>query len=55
MAQLVGCWTHNPRVVDLIPVDADCFIWDNIVGKDVNLVCASLHPEVMGIWLLVGS
>ena len=55
VAQLVGCWTHNPRVVGSIPGDADCFIWDNIPGQDVNLDCASLHPGVMGTWLLVGS
>ena len=55
MAQLVGWWTHNPRVVGSIPGDADCFIWDNIPGQDVNLDCASLHPGVMGTWLLVGS
>ena len=55
MAQLVGCWIHNPRVVGSIPGDADCFIWDNILGQDVNLDCASLHPGVMGTWLLVGS
>ena len=28
VAQLVGCWTHHPRVVGLIPGDADCFKWD---------------------------
>ena len=37
MAQLVGCWTHNPRVVGSIHGDADCFMWDNIPGQDVNL------------------
>ena len=55
MAQLVGCWTNNPRVVCSIPGDSDCFMWDNIHGQDVNLDCASLHPGVMGTWLLVGS
>ena len=30
-------------------------MWDNILGQDVNLDCASLHPGVMGTWLLVGS
>ena len=53
VAQLVGCWT--PRVVGSIPVDADCFMWDNILGQDVNLECASLHPGVIGTWWLVGS
>ena len=53
MAQLVGCWTHNPRVVGSIPGDADCFMWDNILGQDVNLDCASLHKGVMGTWLCV--
>ena len=55
MAQLVGCWNHNPRDVGLIPGDANCFMWDNILGQDFNLDCASLHPGVMGTWLLVGS
>ena len=55
VAQLVGCWTHNPRVVGLTPGDADCFMWDNILGQDVNLDCASLYPDPMGTWLLVGS
>ena len=32
MAQLVGCWTYNPRVVGSIPSDANCFMWDNILG-----------------------
>ena len=54
VAQLVGCWTHNPRVVGSIPGEADCFIWDNIPGQDVILDCASPHPGVMGTWLLVG-
>ena len=48
VAQLVGCWTHNPRVMGSIPGDADCFMWDNILGQDVNLYCASLHPGVLG-------
>ena len=58
VAQLVGCWTYNPRVVGLIPSDANCFMWDNILGQDVNLVCASLHPgeiwvpSFKGYWLL---
>ena len=26
VAQLVGCWTHNPRVEGSIPGDADCFL-----------------------------
>ena len=55
VAQLVGCWTHNPRVVGPVPGDADCFMFDNILGQCVNLDCASLHPGVMGTWLLVGS
>ena len=55
MAQLVGCWTHNLRVMGSIPGDADCFIWDNILGQDVNLDYPSLHPGLMGTWLLVGS
>ena len=56
MAQLVGCCTHNPGGgVCSIPSDADCFMWDNILGQDVNLDYASLHPGVMGTWLLVGS
>ena len=48
MAQLVGCWTHNPRVVGSIPGDADCLIWDNILGQDVILDCASLKPRSNG-------
>ena len=58
VAQFVGCWTHNPRVVGSIPSDANCFMWDNILGQDVNLVCASLHPgeiwvpSFKGYWLL---
>ena len=52
VAQLVGRWTHNPRVVGSLPGDADCFMWDNILGQDVNLDCASLHPGVMGTWLM---
>ena len=58
VAQLVGCWTYNPRVVGSIPSDANCFMWDNILGQDVNLVCASLHPgeiwvpSFKGYWLL---
>ena len=44
MAQLVGCWTHNPRVMGSIPGDANCFIWDDIPGQDVNLDCAVLSP-----------
>ena len=48
MAQLVGCSTCNPRVVGSIPGDANCFMWDNILGQDVNLDCASLHPGAMG-------
>ena len=55
VAQLVGCWTHNPRVVGWIPGDLDCFMWDNILGQDVNLDCSSLQPGVMGTWLIVGS
>ena len=41
MAQLAGCWTHNPKVMGSIPKDANCFMWDNILGQDVNLDCAS--------------
>ena len=58
VAQLVGCWTYNARVVGSIPSAAKCFIWDNILGQDVNLVCPSLHPGEMwvpsfkGYWLL---
>ena len=58
MAQLVGCWTYNPRVVGSTPSDANCFMWDNILVQDVNLVCASLHPgeiwvpNFKGYWLL---
>ena len=58
VAQLVGCWTYNPRVVGSIPSDTNCFMWDNILGQDVNLVCASLHPgeiwvpSFKGYWLL---
>ena len=44
VAQLVGCLTHNLRVVGSIPTDANCFMSDNIVGQDVNLDCVSLHP-----------
>ena len=57
VAQLVGCWTYNSRVLGSIPTDANCFTWDNILGQDVNLVCASLHPgeiwvpSVKGYWL----
>ena len=40
VAQLVGCWTHNQRVVGSIPSE-------NILGQDVNLDCVSLHPGVM--------
>ena len=35
VAQLVGCWTYNPRVVGSIPSDANCFMWDSIFGQDV--------------------
>ena len=55
MAQLVGCWILNPRVVGSTSSDADCFTWDNILGPNVNLDCASLHKIVMGTWLLLGS
>ena len=52
MVQLVGCWAHNPRVMGSIPTNARCFKWDNILGRDVNLDCASLHPgENMGTQL----
>ena len=52
VAQLVGCWTHKPKVVSSIPTDANCFMWDNILRQDVNLDCASLHPgENMGTQL----
>ena len=48
----------DPRVVGSIPTDAYCFMWDNILGQDVNLDCASLHPgeiwvlSYKGYWLL---
>ena len=45
VAQLVGCWTYNPRVVGSIPSDANCFMWDNILGQDVNLDCALLSRQ----------
>ena len=32
VAQLVGSWTYNPRVMGSIPSDANCFMWDNILG-----------------------
>ena len=52
VAQLVGCWTHNLRVVGSIPTDANCFMWDNILGHDVSLGRASLQPgENMGTQL----
>ena len=51
VAQLVGGWTHNPRLVGSIPGDANC----DIFGQDVNLDCASHLPGVRGTWLLVGS
>ena len=54
MAQLVGCWTHNPRLVGSIPHDADFHVGLH-PSQDVNLDCASLHPGAMGTWLLVGS
>ena len=58
VAQLVGCWTYNTSVVGSLPGDANWFMWDNILGQDVNLVCASLHPgeiwvpSYKGYWLL---
>ena len=40
MAQLVGCWTRNPRVMGLIPGNADCFMWDNIPeGTETDNLC----------------
>ena len=33
VAQLVGCWTYNPRVVGSIPIDANCFMWITSLGK----------------------
>ena len=52
VAQLVEGGTHYPRVVGLIPTDSSYFTWDNILGQDVNLDCASLHPgENMGTQL----
>ena len=52
MAHLVGCWTHNPRVMGSIPTGANCFMWDNILGQDINVDCASLHAgENMGTQL----
>ena len=55
VAQLVGCWTHNRRVVGSITSDADCFTWDNILGQDVNLAyegywflpCMAILAEVI--------
>ena len=32
VAQLVGCWTHKPRVVGSVSTDANFFMWDNILG-----------------------
>ena len=32
VAQLVGCWTQNPRVMGSIPTGANCFMWNNILG-----------------------
>ena len=54
LAHLIVCWTHNPKVVGLIPTATDCFIWDNILGQDAYLICASLYPGVMDTWLKVG-
>ena len=51
VAQLVGCWTYNPRVVGSIPSDANCFMWDKHPWQDVNL--ASLHPGE--IWVLASA
>ena len=33
VAQLVGCWTHNPRVVGLIPIDANSLCGITSLGK----------------------
>ena len=44
VGELVGCWIHNPRMLGSIPSDVSCLVWDNILGQDTNLVCASLHP-----------
>ena len=55
MAQLVGCWNHSPRVVGSIPTDANCFMWNNILGQDVNLNYVSLHSgENIGTQLYGG-
>ena len=43
VVRLVGCWALNQRVVCSITDDAN-----NFLGQDVNLDCASLHPQVMG-------
>ena len=40
------CWTLNPRVVGSIPGDADCFIWDNVLGQDVNTETVPLSTQV---------
>ena len=37
MAQLVACWTPNPKIVGSILTATDCFIWDNILGQDAYL------------------
>ena len=58
MAQLVGCWTHNPRVMGLIPTDANWFMWENILGKmsswtvPLSTQGTIWVPSYMGYWLL---
>ena len=57
MAQLVGCWTYNPRFVGSIPSDANCFMWDNILGQPG--LCLSPGeiwvPSFKGYWLPLPS
>ena len=36
------------RVLGSVPTAADWFIWDNIIGQDAYLDCASPYPGVMG-------
>ena len=46
VAQMVGCWTNNPRVVVRYPVMPTVSCGITCVGKMdiINLDCASLHP-----------
>ena len=49
-----SCWTDI--IQGSIPTDANCFMWDNNLGQDVNLYCASLHPgENMGTQQILAS